>query len=204
MGGSPWWERRGGDRRRLRRRGEYVFGRTVEGWRVESPTALPNPDPDPDRDEWFGSEVASSADGTTALVGVPGEDTDSEENTGVVYLFARGARPLVFADQTSTGGAVTVSRVTMPEWGFVVVASADGDTVYSVSDYLAPGTATDLQIALDTPLPGSGTYLAAGQADRNGNRRFDASRVLDVCRLDADGSSLVDTAELTLEGCRAS
>lgn len=106
---------------------------------------------------------------------------------------------LVFDDQSSDGAVVEVSTVTMPEGGFVVIASEDGETVYGVSQYLTPGSYQSLAIDLDTPLPGDGTFLAAAQADLNGNQQFDSASVLDSCELDVDGNPLLDTATIDVE-----
>jgi hypothetical protein len=181
----------------------YAFARTESGWATGTP--LPLPDPTPDTSGSPGRRVAVDASGSAALVGAPEGDTDAGEAVGEAYLFERGSGgggpSLVFEDQTSTGDAVVVAHATVPAGGFVVVASATGDTVYGVSEYLSPGSTADLRIPLDTPLPGNGTYLAVGQADTDGNRRFDADRVRDVCRLDVDGKPLADTAEITLQDC---
>ena len=174
----------------------YVFTRTERDWGIDDPVTLFHPDPG--EYDLFGREVELSGNGSEAIVSA---SNALMYEFGEVYLFEREGAPLAFEDQTSTGSSVTVDRVTMPEGGFVVIASPDGKTVYGASEYLSPGRVTNLRVTLDTPLPGTGTYLAAGQADTNDDREFDAFRVRDDCLLDLDGSPLVDTATVTLEEC---
>lgn len=59
----------------------YVFSRTSSGWDMDNPTELPNPDPD--GSEQFGDSVALSADGLTAVIGVPQENA----TVGAAYVF---------------------------------------------------------------------------------------------------------------------
>lgn len=152
--------------------------------------------------------MAVNADGTAALVGARDDDTAAGRtdvpavdtyDVGSAYLFRTGEPLLIFEEQTVTGDTVTVSRVEMPEAGFVVIASTDGEAVYGVSEHLSAGSATDLQIPLDQSLPGDGTYLAVGVADSDGDEHFDASRVREKDRLQVEGRPVADIAELTLE-----
>lgn len=79
----------------------YVFRRTDEGWNTDNPVMLSNPNPD--HHDSFGTSVAVNADGTSALVGVPLDDTAAVENVGAAHLFEREAQSLVFENQTSAG-----------------------------------------------------------------------------------------------------
>lgn len=83
----------------------YVFRRTDEGWNTDNPITLPNPDPD--HHDYFGTSVAVNADGTSALVGAPLDDTAAGENVGAAYLFEREAQSLISADQGLTGDTIT-------------------------------------------------------------------------------------------------
>jgi hypothetical protein len=75
-------------------------------------------------DNRFGQRVALSVDGNTLAVGAPDEDSDGE-NSGAVYVFARGASG-VWSPQAYMKASNAEAG---DNFGFAVTLSADGDTL---------------------------------------------------------------------------
>lgn len=69
-------------------------GGLLEGGTPKIPSRSPNPEPD-DTDR-FGEAVASSGDGTTALVSAPCEES-GDYAVGEAYLFEQGTQSLISA-----------------------------------------------------------------------------------------------------------
>ncbi|PSQ04799.1 hypothetical protein BRC92_03795 [Halobacteriales archaeon QS_4_69_31] len=65
----------------------YVFSRADGDWTQQSKLAAS----DYDESDYFGSDVAMSADGTTALIGVPYGDDPNGEGAGSAYVFSRSS-----------------------------------------------------------------------------------------------------------------
>ena len=101
----------------------YVFTQTAAGWNTDNPVVIPNPEPVLTRG--FGDAVALSADGTTALIGVP-YVTDARSFPGEAYLFSRTA------EGWTTDSPVTLRNPdpdpTAERFGKGVALSADGTT----------------------------------------------------------------------------
>ncbi|MFC7098814.1 DUF7282 domain-containing protein [Halobaculum marinum] len=84
-----------------------------------------------------------------------------------------------FADQESTGDSLTVERVVLQNGGFVTIHDEtllDGDALGSVrgtSEYLAPGTHENVEVALDSGVEADGTFVAMPHVDSNDNQVYD-------------------------------
>jgi hypothetical protein len=111
----------------------YVYVRAAPGaWTLEAYVKATNTG----ADDWFGSSVALSADGTTLAVGAPGEDSNAigvggdqtdntASNSGAVYLYTRDASgtwtPRAYVKATNTDAD--------DGFGSSVALSADGTTL---------------------------------------------------------------------------
>ena len=83
------------------------------------------------------------------------------------------------SDQTAENGeTLTVDSVTLQNGGFVTIHDAtlaDGavfDSVRGTSSYLGPGTHTDVEITLTTPLEESGSVFAMAHYDTDGDETY--------------------------------
>jgi hypothetical protein len=94
----------------------YIYIRVATGWRQQAKLTVPDRATHLDR-ELFGLAVALSADGNTAVIGTPNEDT-LDINGGAVYIFIREGdkwkqQAKFFAQDDASnnyfGGAVAVS-----------------------------------------------------------------------------------------------
>lgn len=96
-------------------------------------------------------------------------------DTGTVSVTAA-----VSADtDASDGNTVIIESATLHNGGFVTVHDStlgDGAVLESIrgtSEYLAPGTHTDVEIVLDEPLEDDDTLFAMAHLDTNGNQAYD-------------------------------
>ncbi len=84
---------------------------------------------------------------------------------------------IVARHQTTTGGELVLDDLTLPGGGGFVVVHADGGGApgerLAVSQHLTGSPRTDVEIDLDTPLPGTGTYWVMLYADTDADRVFD-------------------------------
>ncbi|WP_206731740.1 DUF7282 domain-containing protein [Halorubrum amylolyticum] len=165
---------------------------------------------------------------TERLVAMPHRDTDGDETYGFVdsegevdapfltgddapVTAGASAQVTAFADasaQDTDGESVVVDEVTLHDGGFVTVhdsSLADGavfDSIRGTSAYLAPGTHTDVEIALDDPLTEDDTVLAMAHRDTNDNEAYDfpGSDGADDGPYAAAGAPVMSAADLTVEG----
>jgi len=86
----------------------------------------------------------------------------------------------VFADADgSDSETIVLDSVTLHDGGFVTVHDStltEGavlDSVRGTSEYLSPGTHTDVEITLDDPLAEDDTLFAMAHFDTNGNQAYD-------------------------------
>ncbi|WP_394296466.1 PGF-CTERM sorting domain-containing protein [Salinarchaeum sp. Harcht-Bsk1] len=86
---------------------------------------------------------------------------------------------VTIGDQTAENGeTITVDAVTLQNGGFVTIHDAtlaDGavfDSVRGTSSYLGPGTHTDVEITLTTPLEESGSVFAMAHYDTDGDEAY--------------------------------
>nr|WP_179233993.1 PGF-CTERM sorting domain-containing protein [Halorubrum halodurans] len=115
------------------------------------------------------------------------------------------------SDQETDGGTVVVEDVTLHDGGFVTVHDdtlADGAVLESVrgtSEYLAPGTHTEVEVTLEDPLTEDGTVLAMAHRDTNGDETYDflATDGAADGPYVAAGSPVTSSAELTITGGEA-
>ncbi len=110
----------------------WVFTRSASGWAQDGPKLTPD---DASGNILFGSAVALSADGDTALV----SGTGDEGGIGAAWVFARSG-----ATWTQQGSKLTPSDATVNNaFGGSVALSADGDTalVGDANDHGLDGTA---------------------------------------------------------------
>jgi len=120
--------------------------------RVRSTTAaspfLRNPAPEVQTDQSFNASVDFSgiADNTTFEVGARGFDGTTPGRVGQAATAA-----VTFSDQETSGDSVVVDSATLSEGGFIAIhqGSASGPVVGN-SDYLEPGTVSNVEIQLDT------------------------------------------------------
>ena len=109
------------------------------------------------------------------------------------------------ADQTSDGSAVTVSSVTLSDGGFVAIHrnNASG-TVVGSSDYIEAGSASDVEIALDTPFDGDATVVAMPHQDTDGDETYEFEFGSSVdAPYTANGSAVTDSAEVSVASATA-
>lgn len=120
-----------------------------------------------------------------------------------------GPADISFESQTSDGTSVTVSSVTLPTDGYVVVhADADGapGAVIGYSDLLAAGTSTDVTVTFDEQLTESQTVFPMAHIDANGNGEYEFFPPDDTTDIPAtfeDGSVAVVRGEVTVESGEA-
>jgi PGF-CTERM protein len=90
-------------------------------------------------------------------------------------------------DQTTTGEAITVSSVTLPNGGFVVlheeealgtgtenVDAITGESVVGTSGYLSAGSHDEVAVQLSTEIQEDTSYVAMTVKDGDGDESFDA------------------------------
>jgi hypothetical protein len=119
-----------------------------------------------------------------------------------------GEAAVTFEDQESDGETVTVANATLPEGGFVVIHDAtllDGDAVGSVvgvSDYLAPGEASDINVSLNETLTESQTLIAMPHLDDPTNFQYDfvTSNGTEDPPYTVNETAVTDDANITVEG----
>lgn len=121
-----------------------------------------------------------------------------------------GPADITFESQTSDGTSITVSSVTLPTDGYVVVhADADGNpgAVIGYSDLLPEGTSTDVTVTFGEPLTESQTVFPMAHIDANGNGEYEffpPDDTTDVPATFEDGSVAVVGGEVTVESGGAS
>jgi len=83
------------------------------------------------------------------------------------------------AGQETDGETIVVDEVTLHDGGFVTVhdsSLADGavfDSIRGTSEYLAPGTHSNVEITLDEPLSEDDSVFAMAHQDANANEAYD-------------------------------
>jgi membrane-bound metal-dependent hydrolase YbcI (DUF457 family) len=135
---------------------------------------------------------ASAAAGVSNQTGTQTQSTtNSSASAGNGSANASASATVVFRNQTTNGTNVTISSVTLPEGGFVVIHgpgySRQGivsGSAITVSRYLSPGTHRNVTIPFANGVPGAvsnisefdGAYAplsAVVYADTNGNHHYD-------------------------------
>ena len=122
-----------------------------------------------------------------------GDSTDSEDEDDETCA------TVSFSPQTTTGDAVVVDSVMVPDGGYVAVHAPDHTTL-GVSDYLPAGGHTDVTVPLDEPLAADQTLQAMAHRETNGNETYDHGR----CGSEADGhyscdgDVVAESAEVTV------
>lgn len=127
--------------------------------------------------------VDRDEDGALAAVGVAGGDEPAASAAGepavasqVITVVPLDPADAAIADQEGDGTVVTISEVTLPSPGFVLLfAGAVGEPGDEIarSDWLNEGTIADLELTLDEPLTEDTTLWVALWVD------FDEDEVLD-------------------------
>jgi flagellar protein FlaJ len=97
---------------------------------------------------------------------------------GVAYvafvLLSSPVASMTVGSPTATDGELTVDSASLSGGGFVVVHAQDADgEVVGTSEYLAPGSHTDVTIELDNPPSDGETYVLVAHRDTNDNERLD-------------------------------
>jgi len=135
----------------------------------ESQILVPMAHKDTNGDEMYSFvESSGSEDGPYVANGGAVVDTAHVSVNAVV----------VAGDHQTDGTTVTVDSVTLADGGFVTIhdaSLADGkvfDSVVGTSDYLSPGTHTDVTISLDTTLHGEQSVYAMAHKDTNGDMAY--------------------------------
>jgi PGF-CTERM protein len=166
--------------------------------RVRSTTAaspfLRNPAPEVQTDQSFNASVDFSgiADNTTFEVGARGFDGTTPGRVGQAATAA-----VTFSDQETSGDSVVVDSATLSEGGFIAIhqGSASGPVVGN-SDYLEPGTVSNVEIQLDTMMSSSDSLVAMPHLDTNGNEAYDFPG--DDGPYTAGGAPVTDLANITI------
>jgi hypothetical protein len=97
----------------------YVFTRTGSAW-TEQAKLLAS---DKVTGDYFGSSVALSSDGNTALIGASGEDTSPTTINGAAYVFTRTGS--AWSEQAKL---LAGDKATSDYFGYSVAISSDGNT----------------------------------------------------------------------------
>lgn len=124
------------------------------------------------------TNVTTTATTTTAETTTTGTTTETTTAATTTAQAARTAN-IVFKTQDTRGQNITVSSVTVPKGGFVVIHDSgivEGEVVESIvgrSDYLDPGTHRNVTITLDERLNESQRFFTVVYRDTNDNREFD-------------------------------
>ena len=108
----------------------WVFTRTGGVWSQQGPKLTPTGEVG---EGGFGTSVALSADGNTALIGAPGDNNTK----GAAWVFTRSGATWTQQGGKLTGGAEQVGAA----WfGYTVAISADGKTALSAAGSTTAGT----------------------------------------------------------------
>lgn len=121
--------------------------------------------------------------------------TDNGTDDGTDNGTDDGASPstVTISDQTSSDDqTVAVDQATVSNGGFVVLSTEDNSRV-GTSEYIDPGTESDIQIDLPQKIDEEKTYTATIYNDTNGNNQFDE----DDMPYTNQGSVVSDTATVT-------
>lgn len=115
---------------------------------------------------------------------------------------------VTFSDQTTAGETVTVDSAFLRSGGFVVIhnesLTSEGDAIGSVigvSEYLAPGEHSDIEITLDEPISENQTLIAMPHFDSDGDEVYDfvTSGGTADGPYTIGGSAVIDPAQITVE-----
>jgi hypothetical protein len=167
---------------------------------VEGDTLIAMPHRDSNDDGSYGFvETGGDVDGPYSF--------DGSAVTDDADVQVDGAAAVLFSDQTSDGTAVTVDFARMDDGGFVTIHDStllDGDalgSVVGVSEYLAPGSNEDIEVAFDEELTESDTLIAMPHRDTNGNEEYDFvdSGADDDAPYMTDDGAVTDSAEVQVD-----
>jgi hypothetical protein len=106
--------------------GAWIFSRSGSTW-TQGQTLTPNGAVPVPGDDAFGTSVALSTDGATALIGGPAANSDQYE-PGAAWVFALSGSTWSQQGPKLTGGAETDGEVTGGQFGTSVALSSDGST----------------------------------------------------------------------------
>jgi hypothetical protein len=104
----------------------YVFTRSAGVWTQQQKLLAS----DRQTSDYFGTSVALSADGNTALIGAYGEDTSPNTDNGAIYIFTRSG-----TTWTQKTKLVASDRATDDYFGYSVALSADGSVALTGANY---------------------------------------------------------------------
>jgi PGF-CTERM protein len=168
---------------------------------------------------------------TSEVTLIPMPHTDTNDNQEYDFVTSEGAEDGPYADgngdpvvdtatvtlsdqatvsmeTTNTGGHfVSVDEAYLPNGGFVTIHDStvlDGavfDSIRGSSEYLEPGTHTNIHITLDEPLEESETLVPMAHQDTNDNREYDFPETEgseDGPSTTGSGDPVVDTARATV------
>ena len=113
--------------------------------------------------------------------------------------------------QQSRGDGVTVDFARLDEGGFVTIHDSsllDGEALASVigtSEYLAPGSHTDVSVEFDEPIEADDTLIPMAHRDTNGNEAYDFvdSGAEEDGPYTNDEGAITDNAEVTVQQAEA-
>jgi len=161
-------------------------------------TATPAPPETP-------SPTATSAPSETATATTTATETATPTETATETATpVTGPAELDLGDGTATSDGVTlvIPSATLAVDGFVAIHADDNGApglVIGVSDLLAAGTATDIEITLDQPLAESGTVFPMVHVDGDANGVYEFPGP-DGPATTADGEVAVAALAVTVEG----
>ncbi len=196
----------------------YVFQRPTSGWGSATTATATLTAADGASNDYFGSSVSVSDDGSVIVASAPGADYQSSDGTGALYVFERTGGTWTSATQTakltlgpdSTGDTLASSAA----------ISGDGDTIVAAGTYQSNdqtvGTAyvyestsgwstqtpkADLQVADPTADNGLGAAVAVSQTGTTiavgGGAEVDDAASGAVYVFTGSGSSWTQSAVLT-------
>jgi hypothetical protein len=142
----------------------------------------------------------------------PENVTDDNETNVTDDNETNATASLTFENQASNGTTVVVDRAVLPRGGFVVVHTAtllegdDAESVRGVSEYLAPGTHSNVTVQFDQPITDTRRLVVVSYRDTNGDRTFEfyeRNRSVDAPYF-RDGNNVVaDDAFVTVQAANA-
>ncbi|WP_248908633.1 DUF7282 domain-containing protein [Halocatena marina] len=131
-------------------------------------------------DVYISTSGSGGSNGTALTIGFPGINNGT--HSGVTYKSAEApcnneqptTPSITFTNQTSSDGkTVTVDKASLPEGGFVVLYTRDGNFVSS-SERIGSGVANDVKVTVPQGIQGNPTLVALLHYDTNDDGTFNS------------------------------
>jgi IPT/TIG domain len=166
----------------------WVFTRSGSTWTQQGGKLIPGAETGCYRceEQEFGTSVALSADGDTALIGGPQDNRDYPGGVGAAWVFTRSS-----ATWTQQGGKLIRGAGEGREFGTSVALSSDGNTALlgGVSSYLGEGAALEFTRAGSTWTQQGEAFTGTGEEPRPVCCHGSGVRFGESVALSADGDT---------------